>query len=125
MSAARSLRAPPGPGPQPVDLATFQALDEAGSADLSLRLASAGGAGGRFRVNVHRQRGRLAASVRALPDGRVEVVLDAPALPAPGQAESTADTWELDHLLAVHFGWWDVLVGRKKPVRPHAGGLLT
>mgnify|MGYP006276407087 CR=1 FL=1 len=26
------------------------------------------------------------ASVRALPDGRVEVVLDAPALPAPGQA---------------------------------------
>ena len=46
-------------------------------------------------------------------------------LPAPGQAESTVDTWELDHLLAVHFGWWDVLVGRKKPVRPHAGGLLT
>jgi hypothetical protein len=46
-------------------------------------------------------------------------------LPAPGQAESTTDTWELDHLLAVHFGWWDVLVGRKKPIRPHAGGLLT
>ena len=23
---------------------------------------------------------------------------------------------ELDHLLAAHFGWWDVLVGGKRPV---------
>jgi hypothetical protein len=37
-------------------------------------------------------------------------------LPAPGQMETTSDTRELDHLLAVHFGWWDVLVEQKKPV---------
>jgi len=37
-------------------------------------------------------------------------------LPLAGQAESTPDTRELDHLLAVHFAWWDVLVDRKKPV---------
>ena len=23
---------------------------------------------------------------------------------------------ELDHMLAVHFGWWDVLVEKKKPL---------
>jgi hypothetical protein len=37
-------------------------------------------------------------------------------LPAPGQIETTADTRELDHVLAVHFGWWDVLVEKKSPV---------
>ena len=37
-------------------------------------------------------------------------------LPAPDQADSTQETRELDHLLATHFGWWDVLVGQKKPV---------
>jgi hypothetical protein len=37
-------------------------------------------------------------------------------LPAPGQADVSPDTWELDHLLATHFRWWDVLVGRKSPV---------
>ena len=37
-------------------------------------------------------------------------------LPARGQIESTNDTRELDHLLAVHFGWWDVLIERKRPV---------
>ena len=37
-------------------------------------------------------------------------------LPTPGQAESTPETRELDHVLAVHFGWWDVLVEKKKPV---------
>ena len=37
-------------------------------------------------------------------------------LPAAGQAESTPDTRELDHVLAVHFGWWDVLIDKKKPV---------
>ena len=37
-------------------------------------------------------------------------------LPATGQIESTNDTRELDHLLAVHFGWWDVLTERKRPV---------
>ncbi|HEV7671342.1 MAG TPA: PilT/PilU family type 4a pilus ATPase [Thermoanaerobaculia bacterium] len=42
-------------------------LETLGSADFSLRLASGGGAGFRFRVNVHRQRGGLAAAIRALP----------------------------------------------------------
>jgi hypothetical protein len=37
-------------------------------------------------------------------------------LPAAGQVESSSDTRELDHLLAVHFGWWDVLIERKRPV---------
>ena len=37
-------------------------------------------------------------------------------LPAAGQTDATAETKELDHLLAVHFEWWDVLVERKQPV---------
>ena len=37
-------------------------------------------------------------------------------LPLPEQADSTTDTRELDHLLATYFGWWDVLVGNRKPV---------
>ena len=37
-------------------------------------------------------------------------------LPSPGQVDTTADTRELDHLLAVHFGWWDVLTEKKRPV---------
>ena len=37
-------------------------------------------------------------------------------LPTRGQTESTNDTRELDHLLAVHFCWWDVLIERKRPV---------
>ena len=37
-------------------------------------------------------------------------------LPAPGQLETSADTRELDHLLAVHFEWWDVLIEKKRPV---------
>jgi hypothetical protein len=39
-------------------------------------------------------------------------------LPADGQAESSADTRELDHLIAAHFGWWDVIIGAKPPVAP-------
>jgi twitching motility protein PilT len=47
-------------------------LDERGSADLPLRLAPGreldeGGSFYRFRVNLHRQRGQLAASIRSLP----------------------------------------------------------
>ena len=37
-------------------------------------------------------------------------------LPMHGQVECTPDTRELDHLLATHFGWWDVLVANKMPV---------
>lgn len=38
-------------------------------------------------------------------------------LPEPGQAASTGETWELDHLMAVHFGWWDVLTEKKRPIQ--------
>jgi hypothetical protein len=37
-------------------------------------------------------------------------------LPDPTQIDTTAGTRELDHLLAAHFGWWDVLIEKKKPV---------
>ena len=37
-------------------------------------------------------------------------------LPLAGQAESSAETRELDHVLAAHFGWWDVLIEGRKPV---------
>jgi len=37
-------------------------------------------------------------------------------LPIADQVETTAQTKELDHLLAAHFGWWDVLIEKKKPV---------
>jgi hypothetical protein len=42
--------------------------------------------------------------------------------PADGQTESTSETSELDQMLAVHFGWWDVLVEKKKPVDQAATG---
>ena len=38
-------------------------------------------------------------------------------LPLVAQSHSTADTRELDHLLAMHFGWWDVLVAGRIPVQ--------
>ena len=37
-------------------------------------------------------------------------------LPGAEQADDSAATRELDHLLATHFGWWDVLVGKRRPV---------
>ncbi|MES1241073.1 MAG: PilT/PilU family type 4a pilus ATPase [Acidobacteriota bacterium] len=51
---------------------TRRHLEERGSTDFSLRLAPGreldeGGGGRRFRVNLHRQRGQLAAAIRALP----------------------------------------------------------
>jgi hypothetical protein len=38
-------------------------------------------------------------------------------LPDTGQAAQSVSTWELDHLLALHFGWWDVLVGKKLSIQ--------
>ena len=38
-------------------------------------------------------------------------------LPAAGQSASSSTTRELDHLLAIHFRWWDVIVDNKRPVR--------
>ena len=37
-------------------------------------------------------------------------------LPRPNQIGAGADTKELDHVLAMHFGWWDILVEGKAPV---------
>jgi len=37
-------------------------------------------------------------------------------LPAAEDGDLFGETWELDHLLAAHFGWWDVLTGGKKPI---------
>lgn len=37
-------------------------------------------------------------------------------LPAQDQQDLSPDTQDLDHLLAMHFGWWDVLIGGRKPV---------
>jgi hypothetical protein len=37
-------------------------------------------------------------------------------LPLAAQIVSTPDTRELDHVLAAHFGWWDVLIEGKRPV---------
>jgi hypothetical protein len=37
-------------------------------------------------------------------------------LPVIGQTDFAHETKELDHLLAMHFGWWDVLVGNKQPI---------
>jgi hypothetical protein len=37
-------------------------------------------------------------------------------LPTPGQGDTTPDTRELDHVLAVHFEWWDVLIDKKRPL---------
>ena len=36
--------------------------------------------------------------------------------PLADQAAITSDTKELDHALATHFGWWDVLVENKQPI---------
>jgi len=46
---------------------TRQRLEQEGATDFSLRLGDGEAGGWRFRVNLHRQRGRLAAAVRALP----------------------------------------------------------
>lgn len=37
-------------------------------------------------------------------------------LPLVSQTESSVDTWQLDHLMAAHFKWWDVLIGKKNPI---------
>jgi twitching motility protein PilT len=42
-------------------------LADAGAVDLTLRLPGGEGGGWRFRANLHRQRGQLAAALRALP----------------------------------------------------------
>ena len=36
-------------------------------------------------------------------------------MPDPDTLASTKNTTELDHVLAQHFGWWDLFVAKKKP----------
>ncbi len=37
-------------------------------------------------------------------------------LPEPGSWRRTNQTRELDHFLAITFGWWDLVIGKKQPV---------
>jgi hypothetical protein len=37
-------------------------------------------------------------------------------LPSASQSDMSVDTQDLDHLLAMHFGWWDVLIGSRRPL---------
>jgi hypothetical protein len=64
--------------------------------------------------------GCIAYAGQGFSDGVLHMLAASPhaayCLPLDGQTETTTDTKELDHVLAVHFGWWDVLVERKKPV---------
>ena len=66
--------------------------------------------------------GCIAYAGRGFSDGVLHMLEASPhaayCLPAHGQAECTPETRELDHLLATHFGWWDVLVANKMPVSP-------
>ena len=64
--------------------------------------------------------GCIAYAGRVFSDGVLHMLNASPraayCLPLDGQGESTIDTRELDHLLAAHFGWWDVILGAKRPV---------
>jgi len=66
--------------------------------------------------------GCIAYAGRCFSDGVLHMLNAAPraafCLPVDGQAESSADTRELDHLIAAHFGWWDVIVAGKSPIAP-------
>jgi hypothetical protein len=57
---------------------------------------------------------------RGFSEGVLHMLQAAPraayCLPNREQADSSAETRELDHLLAAHFGWWDVVIGAKRPV---------
>jgi len=71
-----------------VSAQAWRALQEHGSADFSLRVTSSTNEGAhvgfRFRINLHRQRGRLAVAIRILPRG-------IPTLAALGLPSSLAD----------------------------------
>jgi len=65
--------------------------------------------------------GCIAYAGRGFSEGVLHMLRAAPqaayCLPLIAQSHSTADTRELDHLLAMHFGWWDVLVAGRTPVQ--------
>lgn len=64
--------------------------------------------------------GCIAYAGRGFSEGVLHMLRASPhaayCFPGAAQVESTVDTRELDHLLATHFGWWDVLVGSRAPV---------
>jgi hypothetical protein len=64
--------------------------------------------------------GCIAYAGRGFSQGVLHMLEGAPraayCLPVPGQTDQSLQTWELDHLLAMHFQWWDVLVGTKRSV---------
>ena len=64
--------------------------------------------------------GCIAYAGRGFSDGVLHMLNASPraayCFPLDGQGDSTTDTRELDHLIAAHFGWWDVILGSKRPV---------
>jgi hypothetical protein len=64
--------------------------------------------------------GCIAYAGRGFSEGVLHMLRAAPraayCLPFDGQVHSSEDTRELDHLLAAHFGWWDVVVGARRSV---------
>ena len=64
--------------------------------------------------------GCIAYAGRGFSDGVLHMLQASPmaayCLPFENQTESSADTRELDHLLSMYFGWWDVLVAGRMPV---------
>jgi hypothetical protein len=64
--------------------------------------------------------GCIAYAGKGFSEGVLHMLGSAPraayCLPADGQTDSSAETRELDHMLATHFRWWDVLTAGKKPV---------
>ena len=64
--------------------------------------------------------GCIAYAGRGFSEGVLHMLGAAPraayCLPQDGQNESSAETRELDHMLATHFGWWDVLTAGKRPI---------
>jgi hypothetical protein len=65
--------------------------------------------------------GCIAYAGRGFSEGVLHMLRASPhaayCLPHAEHIASTADTRELDHLLAMHFGWWDVLVQGRTPVQ--------
>ena len=64
--------------------------------------------------------GCIAYAGRGFSDGVLHMLEASPhaayCLPIPEQSEPSLETRELDHLMAMHFGWWDVLIAGKRPV---------
>ena len=64
--------------------------------------------------------GCIAYAGRGFSDGVLHMLEASPhaayCMPTIDQTEPSADTRELDHLMAMNFQWWDVLVGSKRPV---------